>query len=214
MTRFPFAEAIRRFWFADALAGAAQARARTKAWFRSDPRFDAELGQRFGDCPDRAVHGEFDAWIDEPIAAAVRILVLDQFPRNLFRDTAQAFAYDPLAQAAAKALVEGGRDSGLHPLLAVFVYLPFEHAEDRGLQAQAVQCFESLEARADAELQEIFRGFTDYARRHQAVIRRFGRFPHRNAILGRASTPEELKYLASGGERFGSSQIEDPSQDR
>jgi len=196
---------ILAFWLADACAGPEKARARCKLWFGRDEGFDREIEARFGTCPERARNGEFDAWSDDPKAAAARILALDQFPRNLFRGDARAFAYDPAAQAAALAMTEREHDRALPPLLAVFVYLPFEHAEERSLQDRAVRCFEALEARVEPQWDALFRGFTDYAYRHRAVIERFGRFPHRNAALGRSSSPEEERYLAGGGERFGAS---------
>src|SRR5690606_2765693 len=147
----------------------------------------------------RAAAGEFDAWAAQPESATARILVLDQFPRNLFRGTAEAFAYDHAAQAAARAAVDAGHDAAVHPLMAAFVYLPFEHAENAGLQARSVACYAALEERAPPGLEPLLAGFTDYARRHRAIVERFGRFPYRNAWLGRASTPEEIAYLDSGG---------------
>jgi uncharacterized protein (DUF924 family) len=193
------------FWFADAFAGPDKAQARSKVWFTHDPRFDAELADRYADLPRRARSGEFLAWTQEPQTAAARILVLDQFPRNLFRASAEAFAYDAWAQRAALELIEHGQDLLLHPLAAAFAYLPFEHAEDLGLQERSVRCFEALQTRIEPGWESLFHGFTDYARRHHAAIARFGRFPHRNAALGRPSTPEEARYLATGGERFGPS---------
>lgn len=199
----PLAQAILRFWFDDALASVDAARKRSKVWFNADPAFDAELARRFGDCPARAAAGELDAWASEPESAAARILVLDQLPRNLYRGTARAFAFDAAAAVAAEAAVAAGHDAKLHPLIAAFVYLPFEHAEDLRLQDVSVERYRALEQRAPAGLEALFKGFTDYAERHRVIIARFGRFPHRNAILGRASSAEELAYLENGGERFG-----------
>jgi uncharacterized protein (DUF924 family) len=203
MEGFTLADQILEFWFADALAGPETAAARSKLWFRHDPGFDAALAARFTECPRRALNGEFDAWAVSPPAALARILVLDQFPRNLYRGSPEAFAYDTRAQAAALALTDSRQDLLLHPLHAVFVYLPFEHAEDPGLQSRAVRCFEALEGRVEPAWKGLFHGYTDYARRHCDVITRFGRFPHRNDVLGRLSTADESAYLAGGGERFG-----------
>ncbi len=197
------ANEILRFWFGDALSSVEAARSRAKAWFTADPRFDAELTRRFGSLPQRARAGELVAWADTPEMALARILVLDQFPRNIFRGTPEAFAFDDLAAAAATEAVGRGFDAQLHPLMASFVYLPFEHAESAELQARAVDCFETLQARAPQGLEAMFASFTDYAHRHRALIERFGRFPHRNAILGRPSTAEEITYLEGGAERFG-----------
>jgi uncharacterized protein (DUF924 family) len=203
MPSFALAQDILAFWFADACAGPDRAQARSKVWFTHDPQFDAQLASRYGDFPRRARNGEFDAWEQDPQTAAARIVGLDQFPRNLFRGSAEAFSYDACAQQAALAMTAQGQDLLLHPLAAVFVYLPFEHAEDRALQERSVRSFEALQERVEPQWESLFRGFTDYAHRHRAVIARFGRFPHRNAALGRPSTPEETDYLASGGERFG-----------
>jgi len=199
----PRADEIVRFWFGDALTSTEAAIARAKIWFNADPRFDAELTRRFGECPDRARQGDFDHWAREPGSVLARILVLDQFPRNMFRNTPRAFEYDALAAAAAVAAVDAGFDARLHPLLAAFMYLPFEHAEDAALQARSVQAFEALERRAPPGLEALFAGFTDYAHRHRRIIERFGRFPHRNAILGRTTSAEEAAYLEQGGDRFG-----------
>ncbi|MGH8666533.1 MAG: DUF924 family protein [Burkholderiales bacterium] len=197
------ADEVLRFWFGAAAASIEAAQARSKVWFKADPAFDAELTRRFGGLPERARARELDSWAGAPESALARILVLDQFPRNLFRGTRDAFAFDALAAAAATEAVGRGFDAQLHPLMASFVYLPFEHAESSELQARAVACFEALQARAPQGLETMFAGFTDYAHRHRVLIERFGRFPHRNAILGRCSTPEEIAYLEGGAERFG-----------
>jgi uncharacterized protein (DUF924 family) len=199
----PLANEVLSFWFGAAAASIEAAQARSKVWFKADPAFDAELTRRFGGLPQRARAGELDAWARAPDTALARILVLDQFPRNLFRGTRDAFAFDDLAAAAAAEAIGLGFDARLHPLEASFVYLPFEHAESAQLQARAVACFEALQARAPQGLEAMFASFTDYAHRHRVLIERFGRFPHRNAILGRPSTAEEIAYLEGGAERFG-----------
>ena len=117
--------------------------------------------------------------------------------------SAQAFKYDALALEIALESIDEQFDHGLHPLQALFFYLPLEHAENLELQERCVMLFEQLAPRATTEMQASFKQFLDYACRHRDVIRRFGRFPHRNQILGRISTPEEIKYLESGGEKFG-----------
>ena len=197
------ADEVVRFWFGAATASIEAAQARAKVWFKADPAFDEELTRRFGGLPQRARAGELDPWAGAPESALARILVLDQLPRNLFRGTPDAFAFDPLAAAAASEAIEHGFDAQLHPLMASFVYLPFEHAESAELQDRAVDCFEALQARAPQGLEAMFASFTDYAHRHRVLIERFGRFPHRNAILGRPSTADEIAHLASGAERFG-----------
>ena len=145
---------------------------------------------------ERAAASELSAWATSPSSLLALIIVLDQFPRNMFRGEPRAFATDAQALAAAQGMVDAGWDRGLAPLERMFVYLPFEHAEDAPMQARALELFEGL-----ADLPAVG-DVVEWARRHQAVIARFGRFPHRNAILGRASTPEEIEYLAQPGSSF------------
>jgi uncharacterized protein (DUF924 family) len=179
------------FWFGPApLAQRAE-------WFRKDAAFDATVRERFGATIDAALAGELDAWDLAPHGALARIVVLDQFTRNAFRDTARAFAGDARALAAAGALVDRGDDARLAPLERVFAYLPFEHAEDAAMQARSVALFGALARDVPA-----LAGFEDYAHRHAAVIDRFGRFPHRNVALGRVSTADEVEYLAQPGAGF------------
>ena len=166
-------------------------------WFRKDAAFDALIGERFGASIEQALAGGLAGWAEAPGSALARILLLDQFTRNVFRDTPRAFAGDAQALAAARSMLARGHDRALPPLRRVFAYLPFEHAEDRAAQQQSLALYAALGA-ADAALAS----FEDYARRHAAVIERFGRFPHRNAILGRPSTAEELAFLEQPGSRF------------
>ncbi|SHH42901.1 DUF924 family protein [Massilia sp. CF038] len=167
-------------------------------WFRKDDEVDAAIKTRFGGVLEQAVAGGLREW-DEQGAAGVlaRILVLDQFTRNAWRGTPASFSGDALALAAAEGLVARGADRGLTPLQRWFVYMPFEHAEDARMQEQSVALFGALAAENPG-----FEGALDYAHKHRGVIARFGRFPHRNPILGRASTPEEVDYLAQPGSGF------------
>jgi uncharacterized protein (DUF924 family) len=184
------AAAILRFWFGE------QDEARAE-WFRKDAAFDALIAERFAGLIEQALDAGLADWADSADSALARILLLDQFTRNVFRDTSRAFAGDALALTAARTMLARGHDQLLPPLRRVFVYLPFEHAEDRAAQQQSLALFAALAA-ADAKLAD----FDDYARRHAAVIERFGRFPHRNAVLGRESTAEELAFLEQPGSRF------------
>jgi uncharacterized protein (DUF924 family) len=174
-------------------------------WFRKDPAFDAEIRTRFGAAIEIALAGGFADWADWPDksnrttvarAALARVLLLDQFTRNSFRDSARAFAGDALARATAEAAVARGDDSTLMPVERSFLYLPFEHAEDPAAQERAVALFTRLRDETGMGDQ------LPWVERHAAVIRRFGRFPHRNAVLGRESTPEEIAFLATPGSRF------------
>jgi len=186
------AQAVLDFWF-----GApphAQARAE---WFVKNPAFDDEIRQRFAAAIDAACAGALQDWDAAPPSALARILLLDQFTRNVHRGTARAFAGDALALAAARRMVAAGEDEALPPMQRSFVYLPFEHAEDLAMQDEAVRLFERLASREAG-----FETMLDYAVRHRVVIERFGRFPHRNAILGRVSTPEEAAFLEQPGSSF------------
>jgi uncharacterized protein (DUF924 family) len=190
------AQDVLDFWFLPAGApGHGQAR---QEWFRKDARFDGEVRERFGALVEQAAAGGLRDWdAAGPRGTLARILVLDQFTRNAWRGTARAFDGDALALAAARELVLRGADRELSPVERSFAYMPFEHAEDARTQEQSVELFAGL-AREHAG----FDSTLDYAHRHRGVIARFGRFPHRNAILGRASTPEEIAFLGQHGAGF------------
>jgi uncharacterized protein (DUF924 family) len=190
------AQDVLDFWFLPpAHAGYGKPR---DVWFRKDDAFDAAIRERFGPLIEQAVAGGLREWDQQGAAGTLaRILLLDQFTRNAWRGTPESFAGDPLALAAARQLVDSGADQALPPVQRWFAYMPFEHAEDAQMQARAVDLFTAL-----AEANEGYEGVLDYAHRHRGVIARFGRFPHRNAILGRASTPDEIAFLAQPGSGF------------
>ncbi|MDJ0390979.1 DUF924 family protein [Roseomonas sp. E05] len=182
------------FWFAEGRAAA------RPVWFQRDARFDAEIRARFGGLLEPARNGALDEWTTRPEGALALLLLLDQFPRNLFRGHRDAFASDPQARVMARQAVLGRRqDLALPPVARVFLYLPFEHSEAMEDQNLSVALFEGLR---DHPAQRAPGGTIDYAWRHWRVIRRFGRFPHRNAALGRTDTPEEALYLAQPGAGF------------
>lgn len=190
------AQAVLDFWFLPA-GDAGHGKVR-REWFVKDAAFDAVIRERFGAAITHAIAGGLREWDEQgPRGVLARILVLDQFTRNAHRDTPEAFAGDVLALAAARELVDSGAHLQLSPFERQFAYMPFEHAEDAGMQERAVDLFTDLSAAHE--------GFTealDYAHRHRGVIARFGRFPHRNPILGRASTPDERDYLSQPGAGF------------
>ncbi|HET7365112.1 MAG TPA: DUF924 family protein [Burkholderiales bacterium] len=178
------------FWFGE---GADYGK-RHKRWFRKDAAFDAEIARRFA-----GLHEELAGnrrWFDSPPACLARILVLDQFPRNMFRGTARAFASDALALETARHALDKAYDRGLLPVERLFMYLPFEHSER--LEDQERACELCAPLAAFRETDDALR----YASAHRDIIRRYGRFPHRNAILGRSSTPEELEFLSQPGSSF------------
>jgi uncharacterized protein (DUF924 family) len=187
----PAAEVI-GFWF----GGFAPAAARAE-WFRKDEAFDGAIRERFGPCIDDALAGGLVHWDATPHGALARIVVLDQFTRNVFRGTPRSFDGDALALAAARAAVARGDDRRVGPVMRPFVYLPFEHAEEPAAQAESLRLFAALAAGHPEQA-----GLLDWARRHAEVVARFGRYPHRNAILGRPSTAEELEFLRQPGSSF------------
>ena len=186
-------DAVLDFWF-----GAPQSPeygTERDAWFRKDPAFDSELRARFGAGVDAALAGAYDSWRD-PRPMLARVLLLDQFTRNAYRGTPRSFAGDALALSLARGAVAAGVDQQLLPVERWFLYMPFVHAESMAAQDAAVALFTRLAQETGVEAP------LPWATRHADVIRRFGRFPHRNEILGRASSPEETQFLASPGSRF------------
>jgi uncharacterized protein (DUF924 family) len=183
------------FWFG--AEGSAEFGSERKIWFKKDPAFDAEVATRFGPAIEQALRGELDAWATTAHGALARILLLDQFTRNAFRGDRRSFAGDAQALAGASAMVGARLDEALPPFMRAFAYMPFEHAEGMAMQDEAVRLFTRLQSAAP-ELAHML----DYAKRHREVIERFGRFPGRNAALGRQSTAEELAYLAAPGSGF------------
>lgn len=183
------------FWFGE--PGSAEYGHVRKMWFHKDEAFDALLRERFGALLDAACAGELDAWAVTPECALALVIVLDQFSRNCHRGTPRAFAADERALAIARRLVTSGADRTLPtPQHRVFAYLPFEHSESMDMQRESLRLFGELKAEPDCE------GYYDYAVRHADVIERFGRFPHRNAQLGRASSEAELAFLREPGSSF------------
>ena len=195
----PPAAAVLAFWFGE--PGSSECETFRELWFRKSEAADREIGERFGALIERALRGELADWSRRPESALAQILLLDQFTRNVFRDTPRAFAGDARALAAATAMVGQRFDEALPALQRCFVYMPFEHAEGVGSQDEAVRLFTRLIASTPEASSEL-RSMLDYAEKHRAVIRRFGRFPHRNAVLGRHSTSEEIAFLREPGSRF------------
>ena len=161
-------------------------------WYRKNPAIDAAITERFSATYEALKTGVPPEWLAEPKGMLAAIIVLDQFPRNMFRDDPRAFATDRAALALAKRAIGEGTDMRLAPEQRAFLYMPFQHAETREDQARSVELFTALGDPNNL----------DFAPRHQAIIARFGRFPHRNSVLGRASTAEELAFLQEPGSSF------------
>ena len=166
-------------------------------WFRKDPAFDAQIAQRFGPTLAQALVGGLDAWQNTPASTVALVVVLDQFTRNTRRNTPGAFAGDAKALRIAQAMGARGDDRQLDCWQRSFVYLPFEHAEDLAAQAQALKLFAELALEHPATADQ-----HRWAVKHAEIIEQFGRYPHRNLVLGRVSTPQELLFLAQRGSSF------------
>jgi uncharacterized protein (DUF924 family) len=167
-----------------------------KAWFVKDPEFDRQIRSQFLGEYEKGARGELSSWKDAPHSCLALILLLDQFSRNLFRDLPQMLATDAPALETAQWAIDHQFDRSLLPVQRWFIYLPFEHSENLECQRRSVALFQQLEGDPDSV------STIDYAVRHFQIIERFGRFPHRNAILGRESTPEEVDFLRQPGSSF------------
>jgi uncharacterized protein (DUF924 family) len=188
----PRAAEVLSFWFGDAI----EYGTRLKQWFEKNAAFDDAIRARFLTVYEDAAAGRLSQWRASPPECLAFIVVLDQFSRNLFRNDARAFAADPLALETARDAIARGVDRQLLPVERQFVYLPFEHSESLEDQRRCCALMEELKAFPETN------SLPEWAQKHMAVIERFGRFPHRNAALGRASTPEEVEYLAQPGAGF------------
>jgi len=195
-------QSILGFWFGDAADDTAAAASQAGLWWGKNDEADRQIGERFEAMLQQAAAGELDAWKQTPQGRLALILLLDQFPRNIYRGTPQAFAYDARARQLTLEGLESGDDKALRPIERVFFYLPLEHAEDLSLQQRCVALFEQLQSSLPEEVAKVFGGFTDFAHKHLVIIERFGRFPHRNDTLGRESTAEEIAFLATPNSSF------------
>ena len=196
-------DAILAFWFKEHELSAPQIDRRMDIWFGEDPAFDHEIRQAFAADVEKASEGELAHWADKPRGRLALILLLDQFRRNIYRGTAKAFEKD---KAALKLCVEGAmhkKDRGLTPIQRVFFYMPLQHAESRKVQAKSVELYSRLAEAVSPTLKETFLTIAQFAELHHDIIEQYGRFPHRNAVLGRDNTPEEDEYLAGDAPDFG-----------
>jgi uncharacterized protein (DUF924 family) len=199
----PRIDEVLGFWFDGSADDPSRAAARNEFWFATNPDLDREIRARYFALMERAAASELDNWRVSARGSLALILLLDQFPRNVHRGAARAFATDPAALALCKRGLERGFPSELSPVEQMFFLLPLSHSEQRGDQERCVELFEELHETAPPPWREQLAIAVESARRHRDVIRRFGRFPHRNAALGRPSTADEIAYLEAGGESWG-----------
>ncbi len=199
---------IHQFWFQESLTNPQELENCKAEWFGGSRSFDDTIRRAYSDLPDRALNNEFDHWQSDPLFATSLILILDQFPRNMYRGTARSFAYDDKARRVAQVAIDLGIDGKVHPLEAIFIYLPFEHSEHPKDQVTSVRLFKRLAQNAPTEFREHLESAAEHACKHRDIIAKFGRFPHRNQALGRSTITAEKTYLDSGGETFGVPQKE------
>ncbi|MFK8051881.1 MAG: DUF924 family protein [Woeseiaceae bacterium] len=185
-------------WFRDRENNSPGLDGRMNYWFSENPEIDIHLRHRFGKTIKRAANGELDHWTKTPLGRLALILVLDQFRRNVYRGKPEAFSHD---KVALKLCIEGAKakqDQQLSPIQKVFFFMPMQHVESQKVQAKSVIIFRSLIKHASPSEKETFETVSDFADLHRDIIEQFGRFPHRNAILGRESTAQEQEFLGDG----------------
>jgi len=203
------AKKIREFWFGRQPLAADPLTRRMQLWFGGPgttpelrKHVDDTIRARFEPLVERAASGALDSWADGPRRRLSLILLLDQFPRHIYRGTPRAFATDERALSLALSGMQLVADAALSPVERIFFYMPLQHAESLEVQDEAVAAYRRLLLESPEPIRAVLANCADYAERHRVVIQRFGRFPHRNPILGRASTPEEEIYMREGGEDF------------
>ncbi len=199
------AASIHEFWFGKDFAAANDsqvAERQAKLWWAKDAQIDAAMGQRFAPLLEQAAMGTLDTWAATAGGLLSLVLLTDQFSRNIHRGTPGAFARDPMARRLAHLGLNSGMTARLRPIEQIFMLLPFEHSEDLAEQDLSVREFAALAQGAPEAERKRMESHLDYAQRHLDIIARFGRFPHRNTILGRASTPEEVEFLKQPGSSF------------
>lgn len=196
-------KAIIEFWFKEHQLSAPQIDHRMDTWFGEDAAFDQRIKDNFSDDVERASEGKLNHWADEPTGRLALILLLDQFRRNIYRGKPEAYSHD---KHALKLCVEGAmakKDQGLAPIQRAFFYMPLQHAESRKVQGKSVALFDKLAEVVSPTYRETFATIAQFAELHRDIIEQFGRFPHRNKVLGRPNTPEEDEYLAGDSPDFG-----------
>ena len=193
------------FWLGDSLDSPDHASARRDWWYRGGPAVDEEIRARFGGPVQRACARDAEpmGWRNTPDGALALILLLDQFTRNLYRGTIDAYAGDALAFEIVTCAIDRGLDRALHPVARIWLYHPFHHSEAVAEQDYGLKLLRALRLEAEPDWRAYVERSIEGWTRHRDIVARFGRFPHRNAVLGRPSTPEEEAHMAAGGESFG-----------
>jgi len=196
-------EDVLEFWFADAAGSPEAARKRNKLWFDGNPETDSEIWELFADVITDAAGDIYDHWGKTGLGRLALIILLDQFPRNIYRGTAEVFHHDERALSLAGQGVTLGQLAGLSIPEQAFFLMPYQHSEDISVQRAGLQLMQAMVDEAPEEWQAIAQGYLDFAMRHHDIVAAYGRFPHRNSLLGRSSTQAEAEFLTAGGETFG-----------
>lgn len=196
--------AILDLWFGKTEPGNVPPEKIQKMWWTPDRSLDSFLRQKYETDLKKAAAGELEHWKETSRGTLALIILLDQFPRNIYRGTPEAFSFDGMALSVAEEGIKKGYDRKLHPVMRIFFYLPYMHSEDPEYQERCVELFKMLESEFNDNegIRSVISNSLDFAVRHKEVIDRFGRFPHRNEILGRKSTPEEIEFLKQPGSSF------------
>jgi len=194
---------VLKFWFADAPDSPQASVARSRFWFEPDAATDSLIWELYGDAVADAANGHYDDWLETARGRLALIIMLDQFPRNIYRGTAEVYRYDPLAITLAQAGVALGQLAGFAVPEQAFFLMPYQHSEELEVQRNGVALMQAMVSEAPEAWQPAARNFADYAVRHHDIVEKYGRFPHRNKALGRASTEAENRFLEEGGETFG-----------
>ena len=209
LARMDEARQVRDFWFGPLPMSAETLDERMRLWFGGEEtpeqrrQRDETIRSRFEGLIERAARGELAAWAHSPRRRLSLILLFDQFPRHIYRGTARAFAYDAQALGLALSGMQSGADAALDPVERIFFYMPLQHAESLEVQEESIAAYLRLLREAPEALRAAFESTLRYAEQHRSIIERFGRFPHRNRVLGRQSTPEEEAWLQTGADSFG-----------
>ena len=195
-------DSILTFWFGNGTVTTEVVAEKKKLWWGKDEEVDQEITRRFRAVVQEVFEGRLDHWRETPNGLLASIICCDQFSRNMYRGTARAFEFDSVALGMAEQMVATGEDMELSEIQRVFAYLPFEHSEEVAKQTKSIELFTALLEGAKESEREIFSDYLQFARRHFEIIERFGRFPHRNVILGRDSSEAEIAFLEQPGSSF------------
>lgn len=190
------------FWFGDIADDGSVAPETSQRWWKKDPDFDAEIANRFGPSIEAAERGALDDWLDDPQSALALVILLDQFTRNTRRDQAAMYAADAKARSVVRHCIGAGHPDRLRSMQVYFLWMPLMHSEALADQLECIERFEALAKNCEPGAVGAVKAGLDYAIKHKDIVERFGRFPHRNEILGRESTPEEQAFLQTPGSSF------------